>query len=204
MITVKNVPIGGNALVVIAGPCAIENRDTYFRIAKKVKAAGANMLRGGAFKPRTSPHDLDLEVPLGQEPFEPDVLLLQLAQTFDVVGVHDARPSPSNAPPPYPAEIRGVAPSSAPPDRRRHAAMTPANTVLPLRVRPVDQVLAEPDGTWRVLGDRPWLELVPPGGDIPEGWVLLRAKLERRGGGYAAYLHVVYRVNDRCLLHSAI
>jgi len=68
--------------------------------------------------------------------------------------------------------------------------MTPANTVLPLRVRPVDQVLAEPDGTWRVLGDRPWLELVPPGGDIPEGWVLLRAKLERRGGGYAAYLHV--------------
>ena len=39
-------------------------------------------------------HDLDLEVPLGQEPFEPDVLLLQLAQTFDVVGVHAAEALP--------------------------------------------------------------------------------------------------------------
>ncbi|MBF0387149.1 MAG: 3-deoxy-7-phosphoheptulonate synthase [Candidatus Omnitrophica bacterium] len=48
---------GGKRLVVMAGPCAIEGYDMLLAIAKKVKAAGANMLRGGAFKPRTSPYD---------------------------------------------------------------------------------------------------------------------------------------------------
>ncbi len=48
---------GGKRLVVMAGPCAIEGYDMLLSIAKKVKAAGANMLRGGAFKPRTSPYD---------------------------------------------------------------------------------------------------------------------------------------------------
>jgi 3-deoxy-7-phosphoheptulonate synthase len=48
--------IGGNQVAVIAGPCAIENRDQIFTIAKCVKAAGAGFLRGGAFKPRSSPY----------------------------------------------------------------------------------------------------------------------------------------------------
>jgi len=53
---VKAVRIGGGALVMIAGPCAVEGRDVMESIAPKVKAAGANLLRGGAFKPRTSPY----------------------------------------------------------------------------------------------------------------------------------------------------
>jgi 3-deoxy-7-phosphoheptulonate synthase len=48
--------IGGNQVAVIAGPCAIENRDQIFTIAKCVKAAGGQFLRGGAFKPRSSPY----------------------------------------------------------------------------------------------------------------------------------------------------
>ncbi|MBF0594445.1 MAG: 3-deoxy-7-phosphoheptulonate synthase [Candidatus Omnitrophica bacterium] len=48
---------GGKHLVVMAGPCAIEGYDMLLSLAKNVKAAGANMLRGGAFKPRTSPYD---------------------------------------------------------------------------------------------------------------------------------------------------
>jgi 3-deoxy-7-phosphoheptulonate synthase len=50
------VKIGGNRLVVMAGPCSVENRALLIDIAKKVKKAGATVLRGGAFKPRTSPY----------------------------------------------------------------------------------------------------------------------------------------------------
>lgn len=53
-----NVAIGGGGLpVVIAGPCSVESREHVMEAAQKVKAAGAKMLRGGAFKPRTSPYD---------------------------------------------------------------------------------------------------------------------------------------------------
>ena len=48
--------IGGEQVAVIAGPCAIENREQIFTIAACVKAAGAGFLRGGAFKPRSSPY----------------------------------------------------------------------------------------------------------------------------------------------------
>lgn len=48
--------IGGQRLAIIAGPCAVESEEQIVSLAKKVKAAGANMLRGGAFKPRTSPY----------------------------------------------------------------------------------------------------------------------------------------------------
>ena len=41
----------------MAGPCAIESRESIFKIAEEVKKAGAQILRGGAFKPRTSPYD---------------------------------------------------------------------------------------------------------------------------------------------------
>lgn len=49
--------IGSRQLVVMAGPCAVEDEDTLMEVAIKVKAAGATILRGGAFKPRTSPYN---------------------------------------------------------------------------------------------------------------------------------------------------
>ncbi len=52
----KGVKIGGGHLAVIAGPCAIESEAILFEIAARVRDAGANILRGGAFKPRTSPY----------------------------------------------------------------------------------------------------------------------------------------------------
>lgn len=52
-----NVEIGGNKVVVMAGPCSVESRDSLLSVARKVKEAGATILRGGAFKPRTSPYD---------------------------------------------------------------------------------------------------------------------------------------------------
>ena len=48
--------IGGNNLAIIAGPCAIENRDQAFAVAEAVASAGAQFFRGGAYKPRTSPY----------------------------------------------------------------------------------------------------------------------------------------------------
>ncbi|PIQ90402.1 MAG: 3-deoxy-7-phosphoheptulonate synthase [Candidatus Omnitrophica bacterium CG11_big_fil_rev_8_21_14_0_20_41_12] len=52
----KGIKIGGKEIVVMAGPCTIENIDNLFEIAREVKKAGATVLRGGAFKPRTSPY----------------------------------------------------------------------------------------------------------------------------------------------------
>jgi 3-deoxy-7-phosphoheptulonate synthase len=56
VIQVGPVVIGGAQLAVIAGPCSIESREQMFETAHAVKQAGANLLRGGAFKPRTSPY----------------------------------------------------------------------------------------------------------------------------------------------------
>ncbi len=52
----KGVKIGGKKIVIMAGPCAIESMETLYEIASEVKRAGATVLRGGAFKPRTSPY----------------------------------------------------------------------------------------------------------------------------------------------------
>lgn len=57
VVNVKGVQIGGPDLTVIAGPCSIESREQILETAKAVASAGANILRGGAFKPRTSPYD---------------------------------------------------------------------------------------------------------------------------------------------------
>jgi 3-deoxy-7-phosphoheptulonate synthase len=54
---VGRVCFGGPRPVVIAGPCSVESYEQTLEVARAVKAAGADMLRGGAFKPRTSPHD---------------------------------------------------------------------------------------------------------------------------------------------------
>ena len=56
VVQVHDVAIGGDAVVVIAGPCAVESEAQLLTTAEAVAAAGASMLRGGAFKPRTSPY----------------------------------------------------------------------------------------------------------------------------------------------------
>ncbi|HSR44990.1 MAG TPA: 3-deoxy-7-phosphoheptulonate synthase [Acidimicrobiia bacterium] len=56
VIEVRGVSIGGGSFTPIAGPCAVEDRDLLFRAAEAVKKAGATVLRGDAFKPRTSPY----------------------------------------------------------------------------------------------------------------------------------------------------
>jgi 3-deoxy-7-phosphoheptulonate synthase len=56
-VKVGDVTIGGDEAVVIAGPCSVESREQIFTTATAVKAAGASILRGGAYKPRTSPYD---------------------------------------------------------------------------------------------------------------------------------------------------
>ena len=57
VIDVNGVKIGGGNFVFIAGPCSVESEAQIIEVAQKVKAAGAHILRGGAFKPRTSPYD---------------------------------------------------------------------------------------------------------------------------------------------------
>src|SRR4029450_3824588 len=53
---VHGVPVGGSQIVVMAGPCSVESQPQLTAVAEGVKAAGAHVLRGGAFKPRTSPY----------------------------------------------------------------------------------------------------------------------------------------------------
>ncbi len=64
VVNVGELEIGGSQIVVMAGPCAVENEEQLLTIAHQVKAAGAQVLRGGAFKPRSSPYSfqgLELE-----------------------------------------------------------------------------------------------------------------------------------------------
>jgi len=56
IVDVGGVPVGGKEFVIAAGPCAVESREQMLTAARHVKAAGARLLRGGAFKPRTSPY----------------------------------------------------------------------------------------------------------------------------------------------------
>ncbi|HHC07340.1 MAG TPA: 3-deoxy-7-phosphoheptulonate synthase [Actinobacteria bacterium] len=76
VVMVGDVPIGGGGLTVIAGPCAVESRDQLFRSAEAVHAAGAKILRGDAFKPRTSPYSFQ---GLGEKGLE---LLAEARETF--------------------------------------------------------------------------------------------------------------------------
>ncbi len=56
VVMIGGVPVGGKRFTVIAGPCAVESRDQMFATAEAVKMAGAHCLRGGAYKPRSSPY----------------------------------------------------------------------------------------------------------------------------------------------------
>jgi 3-deoxy-7-phosphoheptulonate synthase len=78
VIEVRGVPVGGDAIVVIAGPCAVESRSQLLETAQAVKQAGATMLRGGAYKPRTSPYAFQ---GLGEDGLE------LLAEARDVTGL---------------------------------------------------------------------------------------------------------------------
>ena len=57
VVQVGEVKVGGGNFAMIGGPCSVESREQVLTIAEAVKAAGGNMLRGGAFKPRTSPYE---------------------------------------------------------------------------------------------------------------------------------------------------
>jgi len=56
LVTIGEAVVGGDGIVLIAGPCAVESREQMSEIGRAVKEAGAQMLRGGAYKPRTSPY----------------------------------------------------------------------------------------------------------------------------------------------------
>jgi len=57
VVSVGRAEVGGTDIALIAGPCSVESEEQILRIAREVKRGGASMLRGGAFKPRTSPYD---------------------------------------------------------------------------------------------------------------------------------------------------
>ena len=57
VVNISGVQVGGSDIVVIAGPCAVESRQQLFETARSVKTFGASILRGGAFKPRSSPYN---------------------------------------------------------------------------------------------------------------------------------------------------
>lgn len=79
----QGIEIGGNEVVVMAGPCAIESRDCLMQTAERVKKAGAKILRGGAFKPRTSPYAFQ---GLGEEGLK---LLREAGDAFDMAVVSE-------------------------------------------------------------------------------------------------------------------
>jgi 3-deoxy-7-phosphoheptulonate synthase len=57
IVNINGVKVGGSEIIIIAGPCAVESREQLFETARSVKSAGASILRGGAFKPRSSPYN---------------------------------------------------------------------------------------------------------------------------------------------------
>ena len=65
VVTVGDAKIGGGHFSIIAGPCSVETPEQVIEVAKAVKAAGAGILRGGAFKPRTSPYSFQGMGPSG-------------------------------------------------------------------------------------------------------------------------------------------
>ena len=101
VVKVGNTQIGGGNLTLMAGPCSVESEEQVVAIAKAVKASGATMLRGGAFKPRTSPYTfqglekagLDLLVQAGRDAGLPvvteitDISQLDLLADVDVLQV---------------------------------------------------------------------------------------------------------------------
>ncbi len=96
VVMVGDVPVGDGSFAVIAGPCAIESRDQMMAAATAVKKSGANILRGGAYKPRTSPYSfqgmgvegLKLLKEAGEMTGLPVVSELMSTENYDVVAEH--------------------------------------------------------------------------------------------------------------------
>ena len=89
LVKVKDVPVGPGYFTVMAGPCAVESEEQILAAAKAVKASGAKLLRGGAYKPRTSPYSFQ-----GLEEEGLKLLALASAETglpivTEVIDVHD-------------------------------------------------------------------------------------------------------------------
>ncbi|MFH1016281.1 MAG: 3-deoxy-7-phosphoheptulonate synthase [Chloroflexota bacterium] len=92
IIKVKDVSIGGEEPVYIAGPCAIESKQQVFRIAEGIKAAGAHILRGGIFKPRSSVHSFQGLGGIGWEEAEEALLWLKEAgEKFEMPVITEVR-----------------------------------------------------------------------------------------------------------------
>jgi len=81
--SLKDVEFGGERVIVMAGPCSVETRDQIHESAKAVKSAGAQVLRGGAYKPRTSPYAFQ---GLGPEGLQ---LLQEVGKEYDILTVSE-------------------------------------------------------------------------------------------------------------------
>ncbi len=78
LVSINGIEIGGKRIIVMAGPCAVESEEQLAEVAKVVKAAGASIMRGGAFKPRTSPFGFQGLKKAGLE------LLAKVKEQFDI------------------------------------------------------------------------------------------------------------------------
>lgn len=93
VVMVKGLAVGGDEVIIIAGPCAVEGEEMMLETARQVKACGAHMLRGGAYKPRTSPYSfqgmgekgLQILHQAGKMTGLPVVTEVMDAQTLDMV-----------------------------------------------------------------------------------------------------------------------
>jgi 3-deoxy-7-phosphoheptulonate synthase len=89
LISVGNVQIGGDRVIVIAGPCAVENEEQLMHTARSVKKAGASILRGGAFKPRTSPFSFQGLKKAGLELLKTAAEQFQMPVVTEIVDTQD-------------------------------------------------------------------------------------------------------------------
>ncbi|HEX9162194.1 MAG TPA: 3-deoxy-7-phosphoheptulonate synthase [Thermoanaerobaculia bacterium] len=84
IVSVGGVDVGGNGVIVVGGPCAVESYDQTRTIAERIKRGGGQLFRGGAFKPRTSPYSFQ---GLGEEGLE---ILARVREEFDLPIVTEA------------------------------------------------------------------------------------------------------------------
>jgi len=89
VVDVKGIPVGGPEIIVMAGPCAVESREQLLLAARAVKQSGGRMLRGGAFKPRTSPYSFQGLGPQGLQLLREVGLETGLATITEVIDQHD-------------------------------------------------------------------------------------------------------------------
>jgi 3-deoxy-7-phosphoheptulonate synthase len=89
VVNVGGVPIGGREFAVIAGPCAVESPDQLFQTAEVIKRHGARLLRGGAYKPRTSPYSFQGHGPEGLQMLHEVSTRTQLPIVSEIVDAGD-------------------------------------------------------------------------------------------------------------------